>query len=545
MINFRILFLLFLTLNCSFFYAQYNGLGFLYPLDRDVVITGNYGEIRPNHFHAGLDFSTDPAANLPIKSVGDGYVSRIKISSVGYGRVLYITHPNGYVSVYAHQKKYAPKIDSYIKQKQIEQKKNEIEVYLTPGELIVKKGEVIGYTGNSGSSTGPHLHFEIREEKSEIPINPLLIYDVKDDVKPELTHISIYSTRDTNSVTHISTIPVKHIGDKLSLPKYTQVLSENTFAIGFSGFDVANATNNKNNIYEAKLLLDDKVIYHHQLNNISFDNGRFVNVFSEKENGVKFQKCFSPSCYDIAIYKNLVNGGKIILIDTLAHKISLQVNDEKGNKNSLTFFVKTKATLGYNSPNYNVFCNEDFILKNDNVELFIKAGALASSEYLRIQKLKNGVTIGNKNIPILKAIEIKMKPRVVYEKLTNKMVLLNNDNCINGVYENGWIKAETKTLGVFSFAYDTVVPSILLPVSKKKSSKALVAKTSIVFKITDNLSGIADYSVYVNDVWQIAEYDAKSNTVTCNFTELNPKTLRIEVIDKVGNKAVLEKVIGF
>lgn len=513
-------------------------MGFSYPLDREVVITGNYGEIRPNHFHAGLDFSTDPTANLPIKSVRDGYVSRIKISSVGYGRVLYITHPNGYVSVYAHQKKYASKIDAYIKQKQIEQKKNEIEVYLTPGELIVKKGELIGYTGNSGSSTGPHLHFEIREEKSEIPVNPLLIYDVQDNVKPELTHVAIYSTVDTNHIKRISVIPVKHIGDKLSLPKYTQVLSENTFAIGFAGFDVANATNNKNNIYEAKLLLDDKIIYHHQLNNISFDNGRYVNVFSEKEGGVKFQKCFSPSCYDIAIYKSLVNGGKITLDDTLPHKITLQVNDEKGNKNSLTFFVKTKAALGYKSPNYNVFCNKDFTLKNDNVELFIKARALASSEYLRIEKLKNGVAIGNKNIPILKAIEIKMKPRLVYEKHIQKMVLLNNDNCINGVVENGWIKAETKTLGVFSFAYDTVAPTITFPSSKKK---VVTIKTAVTFKITDNLSGIADYNVYVNDVWQIAEYDAKSNTVICNFTELNPKTLRIEVIDKVGNKAVLNR----
>jgi murein DD-endopeptidase MepM/ murein hydrolase activator NlpD len=514
-------------------------LGFSYPLDRDVVITGNYGEIRPNHFHAGLDFSTDPSANLPIKSVGDGYVSRMKISSVGYGRVLYITHPNGYVSVYAHQKKYATKIDAYIKQKQIEQKKNEIEILPSANELPVKKGEIIGYTGNSGSSTGPHLHFEIREEKSEIPINPLLVYDIKDDVKPELTHLAIYSSADTNSIKRISSIPVKYIGGKLSLPKYTQVLSENTFAIGFAGFDRANGSTNKNNIYEAKILLDDKIIYHHQLNNISFDNGRYVNVFSEKEGGVKFQKCFSPTCCDIVIYKSLVNGGKIVLSDTLPHKISLQINDEKGNKNVLTFFVKTKANQGYKTVNYNVFCHKDFTLKNDNAELLIKAGALSNNTFLRIEKLKNGVAIGNRNIPIIKAIEIKMKPRVLNETYKDKLVLINNDNCINGIYENGWIKAETKTLGIFSFGYDTVAPTILFSATKKAITN------HISFKIMDNLSGIADYNVYVNDVWQIAEYDAKSNTVTCYFTESTPKNLKIEVTDKVGNKAILEKIIGF
>lgn len=543
MINFRILFLLFFTLNGSFFYAQYNGLGFSYPLDREVVITGNYGEIRPNHFHAGLDFSTDPTANLPIKSVGDGYISRIKISSVGYGRVLYITHPNGYVSVYAHQKKYASKIDAYIKQKQIEQKKNEIEVYPNANELLIKKGEVIGYTGNSGSSTGPHLHFEIREEKSEIPVNPLLIYDVKDDVKPELTHIAIYSTADTNNVKRISSVPVKYIGDKLSLPKYTQVLPENTFAIGFSGFDRANATNNKNNIYEAKLLLDDKIIYHHQLNNISFDNGRYVNVFSEKENGVKFQKCFSPSCYDIAIYKSLVNGGKIVLNDTLSHKVSLQINDEKGNKNVLTFFVKTKNLKGYivNTIKHNVFCNQETSIKKEDIEVLIKSGTLSknTSVGVYINKLGKAV-VGHKDEDLLKAFSLSVKiPKAIKGK-EDKMVALNEGNCLVGKYENGWFKTESKSFGVFGIGYDTMAPTIVFPSSKKKSAK-IVPKTSVQFKITDNLSGIADYNIYVNDVWQIAEYDAKSNTVTCYFTELNPKNLRLEVVDKVGNKTVLNK----
>lgn len=518
-------------------------MGFIYPLDREVVVTGNYGEIRPNHFHAGLDFSTDPSLNLPIKSVADGYVSRIKIGSGGYGRVLYITHNNGYVSVYAHQKKYAQKIDEYIKKIQLEQKQNEIEVYPKANDLLVKKGEVIGYTGNSGSSTGPHLHFEIREEKSEIPINPLLVYDVKDDVKPELTHLAIYSMTDTNNIKRISSIPVKYIGDKLSLPKYTQVLTENTFAIGFAGFDRANGNTNKNNIYEAKVLLDDKIIYHHQLNNISFDNGRYVNVFSEKEGGVKFQKCFSPTCYDIAIYKSLVNGGKILLNDTLPHKISLQINDEKGNKNALTFFVKTRNLKGYtvNTIKHNVFCNQDANIKKGDVEVFIKSGTLSKHASVSVYINKLGKAfVGNKDEDLLKAFTLSIKiPKAIPGK-ENKMVLINETHCMVGTYENGWLKAESKSFGIFSYGYDTVAPTIVLPSSKKKTSI-----NSVRFKVADNLSGIADYHIYVNGVWQIAEYDAKSATISCNFSEATPKTLKIEVIDRVGNKAVLEKVIGF
>ncbi len=548
MINFRIPSLFFLLTLPLCYYSQYNGFGFLYPLDRSSVITGNYGEIRPNHFHAGLDFSTDAVANLPIKSVSEGYVSRIKISSVGYGKVIYITHPNGYVSVYAHQKRYASKIDDYVKQKQLSSKKNELELFLTPDELPIQKGEVIGYTGNSGNSSGPHLHFEIREEKSEIPINPLLVYDIEDHIKPELTHIAFYNTSDTNHMTHQLTVPVKNINHQLSLPKYTQVLSENTFAIGFSGFDRADATINKNNIYEAKILLDNQLIYHHQLNNISFDNGRYVNVFSEKENGIIFQKCFSPSCYNISIYKTLVNGGKIILNDTLTHKISLQINDEKGNKNVLTFFVKTKNLKGYhaNTINNNVFCNKDFRLKEDNFDLFIPQGSLANPVYIHkcvyIKAPAGGdVELGDENTKVIKAFKMGLKIANPLKNKESRLVMTVNGDVIGGQYNDGWLYADSKSFGSFNYKYDTVAPTITLPSSKKKSSKNVVPKNSIHFKIADNLSGIGEYHVYVNEVWQIAEYDAKSNTVTCDFKETTPKKLRIEVIDKVGNKTILNR----
>jgi len=327
----------------------------------------------------------------------------------------------------------------------------------------------------------------------------------------------------------------------LSLPKYTQVLAENTFAIGFAGFDRANGSTNKNNIYEAKLLLDDKIIYHHQLNNISFDNGRYVNIFSEKEGGVKYQKCFSPNCYDIAIYQNLVNGGKIVLNDTLPHKISLLVNDEKGNKNSLVFFVKTKNIKGYNFNmiNYNAFCDKECSIKKEDVEVLMKPGTLSKTTSVAcyINKLGKAV-VGNKDEPLLKAFTLSIKVTKVIKGKEDKMVALNENACLVGSYENGWFKTESKSFGMFGISYDTIAPTIAFLTSKKKVS---TSSTLIKFKVTDNLSGIADYHVFINDVWQIAEHDAKSNTITCLLTEPLIGKLRIEVIDKVGNKAILNK----
>jgi hypothetical protein len=526
-------------------YAQLYPTGFGYPIDREPVITGNYGEIRPNHFHAGLDFSTDAILNLPIKSVADGYVSRIKISSVGYGRVLYVTHANGYVSVYAHQKKYADKIDTYTKQQQRKQQKNEIELFPKPNELPIKKGEIIGYTGNSGSSTGPHLHFEIREEKSEIPINPLLVYDVKDNVKPMIMSIGIYNIADTSNVRLETLEPVKNSKEKLMLTKNTIVLDGNAFAIGFSGYDVANGSSNKNTIYEAKVKLDNQVIYHHQLNNISFDNGRYVNVFSEKTNGQKMQKCFVPICYDIAIYKNIVNGGKMLLLDTLKHTVELIVNDEKGNINSILFYVKAKQLSGYksNSNKYNAFCNKDFKLKEDNFDISIQRGSIVNDMYIHKRTyikapIEGGVELGNKDDKVIRAFKIGLKINNPIKQKESKLVMTINGDVIGGQFEDGWLRAESKAFGTFNYNYDTIAPTINILHSNKKKITII---HFISFKISDKLSGIADYNVYVNDVWQIAEYDVKTQTVTCFLTE-PPKTynsIRIEVIDKVGNKAIV------
>lgn len=538
MINFRTLFLIFFINSCKFCFSQTNGFGFIYPIDRNMIVTGNYGEIRPNHFHAGLDFSTDPSKNLPIKTVADGYVSRIKISSGGYGKVLYITHPNGYVTVYAHQKKFAGNIELYVRDQQKELKKNELELFPKPDDLKVKQDDIIGYSGNSGSSTGPHLHFEIRTEKSEIPINPLLVYDVKDEVKPVITHVAFYNTSDTNRVFQ-QLIAAVNASGKLTLPDNKVVLKQNTFAIAFAGYDRANGSTNKNNIYDAKLKLDGQLIYHHQLNYISFDNGRYVNYFSEKVKGIKSQKCFVPTCYDIDIYKAHVNGGKIELKDTLFHKIELITTDEKGNASITSFQVRAKKIEGYKtSPGLNVACDKDFNIKKEDIEYSIKAGSLtkAASVGAYFNKLGKAV-IGNKNDVLLKPFFMSIKVFKPIKGKEDKIIVMHEDNCLTGKYENGWFQTQSKSFGVFTITYDTIAPVVGFPQPKKK--KATV-NNIVSFKVGDTQSGIAEYNIYLNDVWQIAEYDAKSSTIYCD-TNGKKGTLKIEITDRVGNKTVVRK----
>jgi hypothetical protein len=188
-----------------------------------------------------------------------------------------------------------------------------------------------------------------------------------------------------------------------------------------------------------------------------------------------------------------------------------------------------------------VFCNQDANIKKEDVEVLIKSGTLSKHASVSVYINKLGKAfVGNKEEDLLKAFTLSIKVPNAIPGKENKMVLINETHCMVGTYENGWLKAESKSFGIFSYGYDTVSPTIVLPSSKKKTSI-----NSVRFKVADNLSGIADYHIYVNGVWQIAEYDAKSATISCNFSEATPKTLKIEVIDRVGNKAVLEKVIGF
>lgn len=537
----------FLAMNCLFLSAQVK-LNYMWPLDSPFVITGNYGELRPNHFHAGIDFSTRREINLPVYAVEEGYVSRIRASSVGYGKCVYITHPDGKVSVYAHLNSFSLKISKVIMFEQYKRRTFEIDMQPRPRTLYVRKNEIIGLSGNTGGSSGPHLHFEIRDEKTEVPINPLTSYKLNDPSPPELQQIAFFNLADTCSPVFMRSIKVRE-GTKDTLLTENQFITLDKAIIGiaFSGFDRARHSGNPNNIYAAELFMDGRLIYSHRLNNISFTYGRYVNEFSHAVGRTKFQKCFLPSIYPQDMYGNHYNKGRIILSDTLFHKFVLKVRDEYGNSRSVKFFVRTKKFNYYSSPSVKsdlfVECHKDFLVKKNGLYLFIPERTLYYSTPLIIEnsiEINDRFTILPSNVNLNAGASVGFKVPQKYLKSRGKLILRGRSSVSTPINSKDSIYFTIRNFESYHLMLDTVPPRVQTLLSDKRLKQAWqMDNFSLV--ITDNLSGIGRYDLWLNGTWVLAEYDAKKDLLTYYFDEDTPIGIlqfKLELEDKVGNKTV-------
>jgi murein DD-endopeptidase MepM/ murein hydrolase activator NlpD len=533
------------------YFAQ-NSFSYIWPIDSPRVITANYGELRPDHFHAGLDFSTGGKIDLPVFCVEEGYVSRIRVSPFGYGKCVYITHPNGKVSVYAHLNSFSLKIANKAKEHQYITQSFEIDFMPKPRTMYVRKNEIIGLSGNTGGSTGPHLHFEIRDEISEIPLNPLGYFHVNDDTPPDLQAIGFYNLADTCAPKFMKAYKAKQIKrDSLCLDDDHLLSDQSIIGLAFSGFDRFSANGNPNNIFCIRIYMDDSLVYSHSLMNIAFSDSRFINEFSERVAKHTYQKCFLPTVYPSEFYGKVFNKGRIILKDSSFHKIKLVAYDESGNATKLQFYIKAKKFNDYKKFEMQgdalVTCSEDFTGTVNNLQIFIPARTLFYSTPLLIE---NNMEAGSKLI-ILPEVNLR-QPAIVGFKVPlhfagkgDKLVLKRSSAVSTPLSRNDSVFFMIKDFGVYRLVCDTIPPKIKIEYSGKKLKDAWLMD-AFSFKVTDNVSGIGRYNLWLNNSWVLAEYDAKTDLLTYYFDEDTPMGLlqfKLEVQDKAGNKAYLEYVL--
>ncbi len=536
------------------------------PLDIPLFLSGNFGELRSNHFHAGLDIKTQGVEGQNVYAIADGYVSRIKVSPFGYGNAIYITHPNGFTSVYGHLQKYSISIANVVKDYQYKKEKFAVELFPTPFSMQVKKGDLIAYSGNSGGSGGPHLHFEIRKTANEHPMNPLFFgFNIKDNVKPDIYAITVYPLNDTSYVNgrnRAQRYIARGSNGVYSLPLKSQIKVQGEIGFGIETVDRMSGTSNKYGLHNIQLKHNDKLIFEQQIDEFAFHEGRYINSHIDFETYRKtrrrIQKSFVKEGNSLRIYKK--KNGQITCSDGRKHLLSYTVSDLNENSSSVSFTLQSvdfnvQANLSSKEEKDITFMSykEKNTLLRPNLLLNIPKGVLYEDTYFEYREAK-GTTktvspiywLHNHFTPMHKkmTLSIKNKNLTPYQK-SRALIVSTIDRkswyAEGGTWNGDNISVRTRSFGGYSIALDTIAPRII-PINIVQNVN-MSKKWSISVKITDNLSGIGSYRGTIDGKWVLMAYDAKNDKLSYYFDEKVTKgdhSFKIVVKDEVGNKSVYE-----
>jgi murein DD-endopeptidase MepM/ murein hydrolase activator NlpD len=546
--------LTFLFCQIIFAQTQYPKDYFDPPLDIPMQLSGNFGELRPNHFHAGFDLKTNQREGLNVFAIADGYVSRIKISTFGNGKCIYITHPNGYTSVYGHLQTTIGAIQDYVQKTHYKEKAFEIEMFLKPDELPVKKGQLIALSGNTGSSEGPHLHFEIRDTKSEFVINPMFFgfdKNIKDSKKPTISSLYVYPM--DNTTVNQSKQPLLL---NVSLQKDGTYLAGKVKANGKIGFginavDFDDVSGNKNGVFNVSTFVNGNQNYNYQFNTYSFDEMRYVNALIDyakyKKSGQRIQKLFMKTPFALSIIKTDSLRGIVPVEPNLASTYRIEVSDYFGNLNSITVPIEYDTATPVikeepvTSP-YFVKVNKDSNFEKDNMSVFFPAGTFYDDFNLNFDVKNNKIYIHDDVVPVHSNFTITIKDSTYSEALRDKLFIGRIGSYNATTRNNNIFTAKSKTLGQFGLVLDTIAP--VIKIVKPIQDKWISDIKTIQFTIGDSLSGIKSYNGYLNGNWVLFEYDNKTRKITHKFDDTllaeGANDLKIEVIDNVGNSAIFE-----
>ncbi|SHM13081.1 M23 family metallopeptidase [Flavobacterium chilense] len=545
---------------CHFAFAQtqYPKNDFRPPLDIPMQLSGNFGELRPNHFHAGFDLKTNQREGLNVYAVADGYVSRIKISTFGNGKCIYITHPNGYTSVYGHLQTTLGPIQDYVKKTHYKEKAYEIEMFLKPNELPVTKGQLIALSGNTGSSEGPHLHFEIRDTKTEFVINPIFFgfdKNIKDTKKPTISSVYVYplgnTTVNQSKQPLLLNVALQKDGTYLA----SKVKANGKFGFGISAVDYDDVSFNKNGVFNVSTFLNGNQNYNYQFNTYSFDEMRFVNALIDygkyKKSGQRVQKLFMKTPYALSIIKTDSLRGIIPVEPNLASTYRIEVSDYFGNLSAITVPIEYDAATPIVNAEpvtskYFIKVSKDANFEKDNMSVFFPAGTFYDDFNLNFDVKNKRIYIHDDTVPVHSNFTITIKDDSYPEALRDKLFIgrmSGNSSSYNGTIRKGDVfTAKSKTLGQFGLVLDTIAP--VIKILKPIEGKWISDQKKIEFVISDASSGIKSYNGYLNGNWVLFEYENKTKKITHTFDDAllaeGANDLKIEVVDNVGNSAIFE-----
>ena len=537
------------------------------PVNYPIKLSANFGEVREGHFHSGIDIKTGGVTGKNIYAVADGYINRINVSANGFGNALYITHPNGYMTIYAHLLRFSPNIEAYVKNQQYEQKSFRVTLHPDKNEFPVRMGDIIAKSGNTGGSLGPHLHFEIRNANNQHPVNPLLFhFKIKDNMNPIINRIHLYPlSRDSyiDSSCEKRVYKVKGSNGYYKLEPDKIIPASGIIGVGIETLDYLNGSWNKCAVYSIEMKVDDIVVYSHEMKEFSYSETRYVNSHIDyeemKKNGnIVHQTSIAPN-NQLSIYNESLNRGRIILSDTNIHLISLTVTDVYNNQSRVTFRLRTTETsFEKNNRKSESFSkmmpyNQENSFSHKGFNINIPEGSLYDTLYFSYAEAPSMTGtfssvhfVHNRYTPLHKFCNLYITPDSVPIGFESKLIaaIINGKEELvpaGGEWDGEKLNVRTRKFGKYVIVIDTVNPEI--KPFNIHDNKNMTGLSDIRFRITDDFSGIKSYTGIIDGEWALFEYDPKNDLLIYRFdkdriTKKQQHDLELTVIDDRDNIAV-------
>jgi len=519
------------------------------PVDIPVYLSATFAELRNNSFHAGVDIKTQGVEGKDVYAVADGYVSRIGVSPYGYGNVLYITHNDGYTSVYAHLQRFNKEIAKYVKGYQYRNKTFTASIFLGKDTFPVKAGDFIGYSGNTGGSGGPHVHYELRHTKSEKPVNPLYFgLDVADDVKPNIKGLAVYPINDTSTV------------EGKDQPFYFKdnefVHANGAIAFGINTDDQVGSSTNKNGPYTYELYLDDVLSFRFECDSFSYSEPKYINSLIDyqryKEKGNRYVRTEVDPYNRLSMYD--VKNGVVQVEKGDTVNVCFKIDDFAGNISKASFkLVGTEPVEVEKEPLSRscYFVKADGSLNSriaiENLEVEMEKGTLFKDMWIctSLSDPKGCCSrcygFGKETQAVFKLFKVRIKPDakwadhpklfIAYFDGSGKVSSLGGK-----MTGDGYVETTTRSLGWYALKIDSVQP--VVKILNFKENDTITSSNTLRVKISDDMTGIESYNMYANDAWLLGQYDAKNNLLyyeVDSHMKEGDNNLKIVVKDAVGN----------
>lgn len=538
---------------------------FISPVRIPILLSANFAEIRSDHFHSGIDIRTQGVTGHEIVAAASGYVYRIGVSPGGFGKALYLRHPSGYSTVYAHLDRFIPEIEEYVTGQQYQNRSFAVNLFPPEGRFVFRQGQLIAFSGNTGSSSGPHLHYEIRKSDNEMPLDPLKFeFGVKDNIKPLIESLVVYPMDKTTAVNGKNEdilLAAQGSHGSFYIRSDRPITVSGRAGFGIRTHDYLNDSWNKCGVYSIEMMVDGQTIYHFEMDRFSFDETRYVNSHIDYKRKVRdnvtIQQTFAAPNDKLSAYKTLVNRGVFDFRTDTTHTIRIVVTDSHLNSSALVFRVQSQSDghmpdqAGSNNTRLLQY-NRQYRMADGDISVSIPENSFYDNIEFKFSRSERPeslyadiFTIMDRFTPIHKAYKLSVKPVSIPEGLKGRMAIVSlNGNgrpsYVGGEWSGDFLAADLRSFGSFSVGIDTVPPEIVT--NGFTSGTDLTGRRELRFNISDDFSGIKSYEAFIDEKWALFEYDPKNSVIVHRFDPKRTEkgkmhTLLLRVTDNRNNVA--------